>query len=173
MAKRRPKPDTKAAQVLAFEQLSQEEQDKLDELCREAIAFRRSHYDFDQLVIKAFDGGMPRDLARTRCTQLREEIRPRRDRVQEKEDQKERLMESIRKAKAAGNWNAVSKLEATYADVVGTREPIQVEAVVSGAMSAVIAQLTPEKYAEIVERQRRKNELARMAEEKLLPPKAG
>lgn len=173
MAKRRPKTDTKAAQVVAYEHLPLEERDKLDELCRESIAFRRSHYEFDQIVITAFAGLMPRDLARTRRTQLREEVRPTRDRKEEKEDQKERLMESIRKAKSVGNWNAVAKLEATYADVVGTREPIQVEAVVSASMSAIIAQLTPEKYAEIVATQRRRNELARMAEERLLTPKVG
>lgn len=172
-----PKKKTNPATVHSAEwasnvygKLSLEDQLKLDELCRHTIAFRLTLGEFDALIRKEM--GVNRDAARARLSALRSVERAPRNRKDEKEAQQDRLMSDIKKATDANRWSDVAKLESLYADITGTKEPLQVEHVLQGTIATVISQITPDQYAQIVTEQRRRLELAEAAEKAHLLPEA-
>ena len=153
------------------EKPSEEVIERLKDLALDAIAFRRTRFEFEAIVVRELPEISVQE-ARDCLSRTREVVKgaPERDLRLEKEAQVERTLSHIKKAEAAKNWMAVAKLESVLSDLIGSREPIKVEHVLTGAIASVIAQLTPEQHAEIVARQRRTLELAELAERKGLLP---
>ncbi len=174
MARKPPKPKPVD---LTYAELRPEVQEKLNEMAYESVVFRRSREEFWALVKKELRGKVARQTTLDRYTEVRKEFEKREPRAtpEEKEAQRERLLTEIKAAYNAKQWQALAKLESLFADLMGTREPLRVEHVISGALVAAIGQLTPERQAELVAEQRRRFELAELAEReglsRALPPR--
>jgi hypothetical protein len=85
-----------------------------------------------------------------------------------------RIYQHIQKAREADNWAAVASLERLLSDIQGTKEALEVnlnvDANVREATLHVIANLTPEKRAEILAEQRKLRELAAMVDPSAVKP---
>lgn len=79
-----------------------------------------------------------------------------------------RLIAHIAEARKENQWSAIAQLERLLSEMQGTREPVEinlnVDATVTEAAMHVVANLSQEKVAELVERQKRLHLLAARAE---------
>lgn len=96
---------------------------------------------------------------RDRWTEEEKEARP-----HNKSQATRRIVGHIAEARRDKNWSAVAQLEKLLSDMQGTKEPteinVNVDATMSQAIVAVVANLTPERRAAMIEEQRRLRELA-------------
>lgn len=80
-----------------------------------------------------------------------------------------RLLGHIAEAKRENQWSAIAQLERLLSEMQGTREPVEinlnVDATVTEAAMHVVANLSQEKIAQLVEKQRRLHALAARVEE--------
>ena len=85
-----------------------------------------------------------------------------------KAQQMRRVYGHIAEARRDKNWAAVAQFEKLLSDILGTKEPVEinvnVDAVVTEAALQVIAGLTPERRRALIDEQRRLRELAAKAE---------
>jgi hypothetical protein len=98
-----------------------------------------------------------------------------------KSAQARRLSQYLERAKGVQNqdgtwlvkpdWKATAMFESLYADVRGTRAPVEinVDARVSQSLQAIMTLMTPEKTQELLQAARQRKELAERAT-RLLPP---
>jgi hypothetical protein len=153
------------AKIEVFEELSDELRAQLEMVCYESVIMRRNQHEFDSLMCRVLPiVGKELGHAQFQEAKKRFKMKQARDRTVEKHAQRERVLSHIKKAESQNNWQSVAKFEALYADLMGTREPIKVEHVLSVNLTAAIAQLTPEQRIHIIQEQRRVYELAALAE---------